>query len=565
VTTHTQKIGPYTVQEEIGRGGMGVVYRAVQPSLNRVIALKVLPPACENDREKVVRFQQEAQAAAKLSHPNIVKVWEASIYEAPYYIAMEYLDGGTLADRLQHGPLPAAEAVRITQSLCSALDHAHSHGVIHRDVKPENIMFDAAGRPVIMDFGIAKAAGRAAVTMDGTRMGTPDYMSPEQAKGLALTNLSDLYSLAMVFYEMLTGHPPFSNADPLVTMRQVIDQPIPPPRHLNPAVPLAIEGVLMKALAKRPESRYQNGNAFAEALKQTVLETARPKRSNRRLLLALLFAVVLISLAIVTKALIGDRVKVDPDPPLTVPNLIGMLETEANKIAGKDWVITSSKKPSEKHVGTIIEQLPAAGSRGSKGATITIAVSSGPEPPKPLPPTAVPNFVGMAWDAAYYAATQNRLGIAKGASKESSQDKGVICGQDKPAGARVKQGTTIHVTISLGPKPPEKIMVPDVYDEEAATGKSILRGKGFRVVGGDKGIVKYTSPGKGQRAVKGSVVVIYVKTIPPPVQCNVCGKRLPADQLKNHLDTNHYRCQKCGRYMTKDALMSHEGECKGSQ
>ena len=573
MTTHTQKIGPYTVLDEIGRGGMGIVYRAVQPSLNRVVALKVLPQEYENDRENVYRFQQEAQTAAKLSHSNIVKVWEASIYEAPYYIAMEYLDGGTLADRLQHGPLPAAEAVRITQCLCSALDHAHAHGIVHRDVKPENIMFDATGRPVIMDFGIAKAAGRTAVTIDGTRMGTPDYMSPEQAKGLALTNVSDLFSLAMVLYEMLAGRPPFSNADPLATMRQVIDQPIPPLRRVNPDVPSVLEAVVMKALSKRSESRYQSGQAFAEALRQPGPRTTGPTAKNRRLLLATLLGVILVSLAIVAISLIGGSVISDPPPPIIVPKLIDMSEAQAKEVAKNNWDLKTIKESSEKPVGTIIKQEPAAGSPGSKGATITITVSKGPAPPKPPEPPKmvdVPNFIGMTWARADELASKSNIEMIKGASKESSIPKGLICSQDQSAGAKVKQGTPIRVAISLGsePPPPPPVRVPPLIGKSEAAARAVTRQSQLTPVvkyesHEPPGVVYNTQPAQGVAVAKGSRVMLYIGKASPVLICPDCKRSFKSKALLDSHKKNDHTCPYCDQYFTDPAYLEnkHKQSC----
>lgn len=262
----TGQIGPYQVISELGQGGMGMVFRALQPSVNRIVALKVLPSHLETDETSVRRFQQEAETAANLTHESIVKVWEASLDRPPYYIALEFLEGGTLAERLTSGPLPLEEAIGILARVCMALDHAHQRGVVHRDIKPANIMFDGASKPVVTDFGIARAAEHTRLTMTGAKFGTPDYMSPEQAKGLRVDHRSDLYSVAVVLYEMLTGRPPFSNEEPLVTMNQIVNEPTPSPRVFNAALSPGIEAVLMRALAKSPDERFQSGTEFVQAL-----------------------------------------------------------------------------------------------------------------------------------------------------------------------------------------------------------------------------------------------------------------------------------------------------------
>ena len=274
----TGQIGPYQIISELGRGGMGMVYRALQPSVNRIVALKVLPSHLETDETSVRRFRQEAETAANLTHESIVKVWEASLDRPPYYIALEFLEGGTLAERLADGPLPLEEAISIITRVCMALDHAHQRGVVHRDIKPANIMFDGASKPVVTDFGIARAAEHTRLTMTGAKFGTPDYMSPEQAKGLRVDHRTDLYSVAVVLYEMLTGRPPFVNEDSLVTMRQIIDETVPPPSSFNASVPPAVEAVIMRALAKDPNERYQSGAEFSRTLwaAYTAPETVLP-------------------------------------------------------------------------------------------------------------------------------------------------------------------------------------------------------------------------------------------------------------------------------------------------
>jgi len=268
-------LGAYQIISELGRGGMAVVYRAFQPSLNRYVALKVLPEYFQHDPEFVARFKQEAQAAAQLSHPNIVVIHDIGEQAGVYYIAMEYLEGGSLRDRLaqaaaQGGAYDRQEAVSVIEQVGSALDYAHGRGLIHRDVKPANILFGADGRPRLTDFGIARAADTARLTRTGVLLGTPEYMSPEHAQGESIDRRSDLYALGVVAYEMLTGRVPFQGNTPHATLHAVVYEAPPSPCQVNPGLSAEVEAVLLQALVKQPEARFQQGVALAGALRSAL-------------------------------------------------------------------------------------------------------------------------------------------------------------------------------------------------------------------------------------------------------------------------------------------------------
>jgi Tol biopolymer transport system component/predicted Ser/Thr protein kinase len=278
-------LGNYQIIEELGRGGMAVVYKAFQPSLGRYVALKVLPEYFQHDPEFIARFQREARAAAQLSHPNIVVIYDVGEQAGVHYIAMEYLDGGSLRDRLEKGALSPQEALRVIGQVGSALDFAHSRGLVHRDIKPANILFSADGRPKVTDFGIARAnEGGTRLTRTGVLMGTPEYMSPEQVQGTVVDHRSDLYALGVMLYEMLTGQVPFQGETPHATLYAVATQAPPAPRQVNPGLPPAIEAVILKALAKRPDDRFQRGADMAAALQAAMSRPAvaqHPERSER--------------------------------------------------------------------------------------------------------------------------------------------------------------------------------------------------------------------------------------------------------------------------------------------
>ncbi len=267
-----EEFGKYKIIEEIGRGGFADVYKAIDTTLNRTVALKFLEPRLLREPTFVERFQREAQLAANLRHPNIVIIHEFAWEAGAVYMAMEFLEGRTLKEViLEEGALPLRRIVNMVGQITSALDYAHRRGLVHRDIKPSNIMVGADDHVTVMDFGIAKAATLTALTTTGRIFGTPEYMSPEQAEGLEEPDArSDVYSLGVVIYEMVTGKVPFSGATPLSIMRGHADKPPPRPSEVNPDVSPAVEAVLLRALAKKREERYQSAGEMARALEEAI-------------------------------------------------------------------------------------------------------------------------------------------------------------------------------------------------------------------------------------------------------------------------------------------------------
>ena len=267
-----EKFGKYKIIEEVGRGGFADVYKAVDTTLDRTVALKFLEPRLLREPTFVERFQREAKLAANLRHPNIVIIHEFGWEAGTVYMAMEFLEGQTLQEVvLEERALPPRRIVNMVGQIASALDYAHRHGLVHRDIKPSNIMVGADDHVTVMDFGIAKAATLTALTTTGRIFGTPEYMSPEQAEGVEEPDArSDVYSLGVVVYKMFTGKVPFSGTTPLSIMRGHTDKPLPRPSEINPDVAPALEAVLLKALAKKREERYQSAGEMAAALEQAV-------------------------------------------------------------------------------------------------------------------------------------------------------------------------------------------------------------------------------------------------------------------------------------------------------
>ncbi len=280
------QIGHYRIQEEVGRGGMAVVYRAIDTQTKGVVALKVLPPQLAHDEKYLHRFLREGKNANRLQHPNIVRVYETGSADGHYYMAMQFIDGQTLTDYLRQSKsiLPTSEIIGLIRQVAGALDYAHDLGFLHRDIKPSNILLDKKGMALLTDFGVAKVVDDevTAYTVVGTTVGTPAFMSPEQAHGAELDRRSDVYSLGVVAYTMFTGMMPFkAESQPALLHKVAYEQPTPP-EQLNPAIPTGIVYCIKRVLAKSPSVRYPTAGAFAEALAAGV--TWKPSTSEWQLL-----------------------------------------------------------------------------------------------------------------------------------------------------------------------------------------------------------------------------------------------------------------------------------------
>jgi eukaryotic-like serine/threonine-protein kinase len=264
--------GKYAVEGEIGRGGMGVVFRARQTDLDRPVALKMILTGQLASPEQLARFGDEARFAARLQHPNIVSIYEVGEFLGQPYFAMQYIGGPSLARKLQQGRLAPEEAAHLVCAIAQAVEHLHQHGVIHRDLKPSNILLDEDGRPYVTDFGLVKLmGGDSHKTSSGVIVGTPSYMAPEQAasgKSRTVGPRSDVYSLGAILYEALTGQPPFREATPLDTLVQVLESEPTPPRQLQGAVPADLERICLRCLEKEPEYRYASAAALAQDLQR---------------------------------------------------------------------------------------------------------------------------------------------------------------------------------------------------------------------------------------------------------------------------------------------------------
>jgi formylglycine-generating enzyme required for sulfatase activity/Tfp pilus assembly protein PilF/tRNA A-37 threonylcarbamoyl transferase component Bud32 len=273
------RLGGYQVMEQIGQGGMATVCKAYQPSMDRYVAIKILPRHFTEDESFVGRFSQEARTLARLEHPHILPVYDYGEQEGITYLVMRYVEAGTLKDLIaREGPIDVKEAARIVGQVADALDCGHSQGVIHRDIKPSNVLIDQYGNTFLTDFGIAKLVAETAhFTATGAVIGTPAYMSPEQGMGDPVDARSDIYSLGVVLYQLVTGRVPFQAETPLAVLLKHLNAPLPPPRQIRPDLPAAVERVILKALAKSPDDRYQTVREFMAALAQAVIDATQER------------------------------------------------------------------------------------------------------------------------------------------------------------------------------------------------------------------------------------------------------------------------------------------------
>jgi arabinogalactan oligomer/maltooligosaccharide transport system substrate-binding protein len=379
-----RRLGQYEILEEIGRGGMAVVYKAYQPALQRHVAIKVLLPHLSEDQDLVERFEREALAAGRLEHPNIIRIYDVGQDAGLHYLVMSYVAGPSVARRLKEGgALDLHTALSIVGQVGAALDWAHSQGVVHRDVKPSNILLTPQGHAILSDFGIARAGGQATITQQGMLVGTPAYMSPEQARGLRnLDGRTDVYSLGIALYEMLTGDVPFHGDAPTVILRAILDDPPTPPRRLNPAIPPAVERVVLRTLAKERERRYATAGEMVAALQAAATGTPLPERrtvapgqakpvvrprpasAQRPMLLAI--AAVAIAMVAMFLALSGQR---GPAPSAL-----------ATTLPSPTWTLKSALKPTAVPPTRVPTAKPTA-----------VPPTAAPTPkPTAIPPTRVP-------------------------------------------------------------------------------------------------------------------------------------------------------------------------------
>jgi eukaryotic-like serine/threonine-protein kinase len=537
----------YRLLKSLGSGGMADVYLAHDDILDRDVALKVMSSRYASDEEFVERFKREAQSAAALSHPNIVSIFDRGETEdGTYYIAMEYLPGGTLKDRiLKRGALPARTAAAVALQMAEALRAAHERDVIHRDIKPHNILITELGDVKVTDFGIARAAASSTMTRTGHILGTAHYISPEQAMGEPVGPASDLYSLGIVLYEMLTGELPFDADTPLGIAMKHVNGHLRQPKELNPTVPDGINAITIRLLAKNPEDRYTSDSELIEDLERVcagldptaattemmthaVAATTRltppppPQRAGRNkmrrrrvapLLLALL---ALLVVAWAGYSLLQERLVGIAGPQIGVPDLVGMSLDGAREKVGDDFQVEVAKSVSgERPVDTIISQSPSTG-KAENGSTISVSIVG-------TQVSDVPDVVGSGRQEAEQALEDAGFQVEVAERESSFDDQDRVMSQNPSGGTRAEVGSGVTITVGTGPS---SVPVPRLYGRTPAQAEAVLQGAGLslgtvtRDYNNDvaQGSIFFQNPSGGANVEPGTAVNATVSLGPEQVE-----------------------------------------------
>ncbi len=458
----------YRVESQIGSGGMASVYRALNLANRRYYAIKILKEEFATDAEFLRRFQREAKAALHLSHENIVQAYGVGTYEGLPYIILEYVEGDTLKDIItNNGPMPPRLAVNLVSQLLEALSAAHRAGIIHRDVKPQNIIVTEKGRVKLTDFGIAREINANTITFSGsTILGSVHYLSPEQAKGKIVTRSSDLYSTGIVLYEILTGTVPFNGENSVtIALMQIKDTPRPP-IDLNPKIPPALNDVVLCALQKNPADRYDTAAEMEAHLKRALREpdgtfvqeymqeksesAANPSGSRQKIRLPRAHIIIGAAVAAVIALFIGLffflRSSTDQIDPLNpVPQLVNVSLEQAKESVRENGFEMEIREfiPSDSvPYNHIILQEPEPGGRAKKGSTIYVTISLGQSNP------VVPNLIGKSLDEARALLEEEDLFLGTSEDRRSDLAVGLICAQSIPPGTEVKHRSVINVSVS---------------------------------------------------------------------------------------------------------------------
>jgi serine/threonine-protein kinase len=548
----------YEIGGVLGRGGMAEVHRGRDLRLGREVAVKVLRQDLARDPSFQVRFRREAQAAASLNHPAIVAVYDTgedrTATGATPYIVMEYVEGDTLRDVLRReGPLSPERAMALSADICGALDFSHRNGIVHRDVKPGNVMITPQGTVKVMDFGIARAVSDSAATMTSTAavIGTAQYLSPEQARGEGVDARSDVYSMGCMLYELVTGAPPFTGDSPVSVAYQHVREDPRLPSSINPDIPAELDAILLKAMSKNPANRYQSAadmrNDLLRALagqrveatpvmgdaEKTAIITAPPggygfrddeqwvdededaRRRKRKIIaiVAVLAALLLAGVIAIAVAMSGD----DPATPATakvqVPSLVDRTEAEARQLLTDAKLevgeITTRDTADPAQVGKVLESTPAGGAQVDEGSVVALVVGVAPDA------VTVPNVIGLDEEAAVRALEQ--AGFTGGINTrevDSLEREGTVASVSPEVGRAVAPDQPVTLNLSSG-----TVDLPDVAGRSEAEARQILTDAGFSDVqitseevdsAEPPGTVVGTTPGVGSPASTGTRIVLQI-------------------------------------------------------
>lgn len=583
--------GRYEIIERVGGGGMALVYKAQDILLNRYVAVKVLRQQFVHDEEFIRRFRREAQSAASLSHPNVVSIYDVGQEDEVHYIVMEYVEGQNLNEIIkERAPLQVDEAVRIASQICDALEHAHQSQIIHRDIKPHNILIGRNGRVKVTDFGIARAVTSTTITQTGSVVGSVHYFSPEHAKGITTGEKSDLYSLGIVLYQMLTAQLPFLGESPISVALKHLQEEFEEPRRVNPLIPQSVENVILKSMRKNPDERYQSADEMLADLETCLLPERRnepkaefyveedveqtriipaikphqqgmsqrngggrdslqemkedtaleqPKKKKRLAFWVTLTLVVLALMAVLV--IVVDKAFEVSD--VKVPNLVTQTEEQARatlaaqglKLA--DPVLQEYKEGIEP--GIIFKQSQPEGALVKEGSLIQVTVGT----EKPLTP--MPSVTGQSYDDAV------SLLVSKGITEDrikqkqvfdDSADEGTVTDQI-PAANEEFNPDEVQVTLSVS-KGSETIAMPDLTNKSRAEAEKELSDAKLKLVSVKEETSYEIEQGKvtkqwpfepGADVAPGSEITIYVSTGYPPEAIKVPFQLplVPAEEGKN--------------------------------
>jgi beta-lactam-binding protein with PASTA domain/predicted Ser/Thr protein kinase len=524
----------YRLRQKIGSGGMADVWLADDTELDRNVAIKILHDRFAQDNEFVERFQREAQSAAGLQHPNVVGIFDRGVYGDTYFIAMEYVDGPSLKD-LVRGGMGIQDAIDFTRQILGAARFAHRKGIVHRDLKPQNVLIDDEGRARVADFGIARGEN-SDITGTGSVMGTAQYLSPEQAQGKPTTPRSDIYSIGVILYEALTGRVPFEGESAVaVALKQVSEAPRRP-SAINPNVPPALDAVVMRALAKDPDARFKDADAFLKALDAAERAPQQPRPEDTAAYAAVSPAGVIpeedeedyqdwadeerrrrrwrwrwFVLALLIAGVAGLAAYALTRPGhITVPSVLGQeVGTASSTLERKGFDVSIKPVPSGAPRDHVVEQDPIPGSKVEEGSTVTLNVSSGPAI------VAVPGVANLSKADATKRLENAGFKVNPEFRHSKTVPKGRVIGTEPAVGTQLSTEQPVTLLISSGAN---QVEVPSVtgLDDQAAL--AALQNAGLSGVEVQRdsdepeGKVLSQSPGAGKQVQRGSQVTIFVST-----------------------------------------------------